>query len=78
MYVSFESWDTIEKEHFVAIDQVFKSTARNYIIGTVKLGTLHNAEWFYDKNVSVIALGTGVITDGALVHNAASVLELAQ
>lgn len=78
VYVSFESWDTIEKEHFVAIEQVFKSTSRNYIIGTVKLDTLHNAEWFYDKNVSVIALGTGVITDGELVHNAASVLELAQ
>lgn len=78
VYVSFESWDTIEKGDFAAIEQVYKSTARNYIIGTIKLATLHNAEWFYDKSVSVITIGTGVIHEPELVSVEASVLELAQ
>ncbi|WP_233559629.1 homoserine dehydrogenase [Taibaiella sp. KBW10] len=76
VYVSFESWDTIDKEEFAEIEQVFKSNTRNYIVGIINLDVLHNAEWFYDKSISVIAIGEEVLYNPELVWDqSASVLE---
>lgn len=73
VYVSFESWDTIDKEDFAEIEQVYKSTTRNYVVGVVQLSVLHNAEWFYDKKVSVIAIGEEVLYQPELAEKVAIV-----
>jgi len=57
IYVSFEHDDAVDKKEFIAVEESYQSRHRNYIIGSILLRSLHNAEWMYDKTVSVIHFG---------------------
>lgn len=57
IFVSFDDWDAIDQNEFDSIEEVYKSTQRNYLVGLINLNTLYNTEWFYDKEISVILVG---------------------
>ncbi len=54
VYVSFASWDAIDQDQFVDIEEVYRSNGKNYIVGIIDVNILFNTEWFYDKEVSVV------------------------
>lgn len=57
VYVSFDNGDAVSEKDFKALHESYKSHGRNYIIGDITLGALHNAEWFYDTRISVLEVG---------------------
>ncbi len=57
IYVSYNKESDIKKNDFIAINETYTSTERSYLIGTINASTLQNAEWFNNKDVSVIVTG---------------------
>ncbi|MBI5540139.1 MAG: homoserine dehydrogenase [Bacteroidia bacterium] len=60
VFVSFNQKDNIDTSSFVEIEETYKSSKRNYLVGIIKISDLENASWFNNKDVSTIAFSSEV------------------
>ncbi|MGE5520442.1 MAG: homoserine dehydrogenase [Candidatus Dadabacteria bacterium] len=61
VYVSFNDWSDLNKWDFEHIDEFHSTDSRQYLLGTIHLEKLKDAEWFNNPKVSLIVLPNGII-----------------
>ncbi len=66
VYVSFVKDGEVDKNDFEKIEESYISNSRKYFVGIISLQKLQDAEWFYNKDVSVIAFD-GVEVAGNII-----------
>ena len=61
VYVSFSSWEHVNKWDFESVEEHHSTPERQYLIGTITLKALKNSSWFYNEDVSLVILPDGII-----------------
>ncbi len=76
VYLSFNSWDEVNKWDFEAIDEFHSTQGRQVVIGVLHARQVMNAEWLQNEAVSLILLPNGIIEKGALLTKAMKKISL--
>jgi homoserine dehydrogenase len=63
VYISFNDWADINKWDFENIEEFHSTETRQYLKGLIHVEKLHRAEWFANKDVSIIVLPQGIIDE---------------
>jgi homoserine dehydrogenase len=63
VYISFNSWADINKWDFENIEEFHSTEKRQYLKGLIHVEKLHRAEWFVNKDVSIIVLPDGIVDE---------------
>lgn len=69
IYVSFNSHRNDIEEDFLIIDEIHKSSTRNYIIGKIDFNILRSSKWINDPNVSIVVMGDDAVNSYVLVQD---------
>jgi homoserine dehydrogenase len=76
VYLSFNSWDEVNKWDFESIDEFHSTQGRQVVIGLLHARQVMNAEWLQNEAVSLILLPNGIVEKGALLTKAMKKISL--
>jgi homoserine dehydrogenase len=76
VYVSFDSWNDVDKWDFESIDEFHSTQNRQYLLGLIHVEKLAEARWFNHPNVSTIVLPNGIVEKHELVVKALKKISL--
>ncbi len=76
IYVGFNSWNEVNKWDFETISEFHSTADRQYLVGTIHLEKLRNAEWFHDGSAPVILMPEGIIEKRAVLEHSLKKISL--
>lgn len=77
LYVSFDSWSTIDLKDFEYTEELFCQEGRQHLVGVIHYKKLVQAAWLHKKEVSVILCPDGIIENNETRKAKKKSLELA-
>jgi homoserine dehydrogenase len=76
VFVSFNSWNDVNKWDFESIDEFHSTQSRQYLLGLIHVEKLNEAKWFNHPDVSTIVLPNGIVEKHELVVRALKKISL--
>jgi len=76
VYVSFGSWNHVNKWDFETIDEFHSTQNRQYLLGLIHVEKLFETSWFNHPDVSTIVLPNGIVEKHELVVKALKKISL--
>jgi homoserine dehydrogenase len=77
IYISFDDWKYIPRDHFEWIEEWHADAERKYLIGVVHVNVLRESSWWKDNNTSLILAPEPIIENLDIVKLKKRSLELA-
>ena len=77
VYLSFDDWKYIPREHFEWIEEWHAQAERKYLIGVIHCNQLVESDWWKSNNTSLVLTPDAIIDNLDIVHLKKRSLELA-
>jgi homoserine dehydrogenase len=77
VYLSFDDWKYIPREHFEWIEEWHAQAERKYLIGVIHCNQLVESDWWKSNNTSLVLTPEAIIDNLDIVHLKKRSLELA-